>query len=542
MSKPVKVRLSNRTAVITDCTDSQYAVLQRYWSFSPKGIWFNPKYTPYKNLHGQYSVNLKTLATLKREHSEQVMRIARWEATIAEQKERLATLWDGKIQLLKRNRLSSGLFRATRKEVEETLGIEFEVSYDRESLPLREAIGFSDDPHYRHQNACVQKMLDCTAKGGGIILAATGAGKTAIAAMYFSAVEEQCLFVVDQVDLLYQQQKELAVWLHEDIGVVGDSTYTVKRITVATRQTLSLYMRDAKFRRWYDGIAVIIVDELHEQMGKTNFKVLEAISPLVVFGLTATLQMTQKEVRLKSYAFAGPVIFRFPLDTGIKRGVLNPVKVLQLLFPTIGDPNPTYAAHHLEDILIQVVENEEKQSACQAIVQLLRDYNRCIVILTNRVAQLKTVDELFKKRRGLAYGAIKTRERQKAIQDFESGKIHLLIANKVFKKGVNIKRVDSMIDMAEMYSKNDAAQKLGRVVRLHDDKGMALYIDFGTQEGRYGKFANSRRRALRKLGIPVKSVKVTDAEHALAVVHKFLKREVLDGSERSGNLFEGLHS
>lgn len=535
----VRVRLTNRSAIITDCTNAQYTALQDFWSFSPKGLWFNPKYRPYKILHGAYSVNLKTVATLRREHPEQIMRIQRWEATIAAQREKLATLWNGKINLLKRNCLSSGLFRATRKEVEEKLKLRFEVSYQREELPEVDGIPYAQDDDYIHQDTCVKKMLRCTTKGGGIILAATGSGKTRIAAMYFSRIDEQCLFVVDQLDLLYQQQLELAYWLGEPVGVVGDSTYDVKRVTVATIQTLKLYMRDAKFRRWYDVIAIMIVDELHEQMARRNFDVFEAIAPLAVFGLTATLQMTQKETRLKAYAFAGPIIFTFPLETGIQRGVLNPVKVLQLLFPTIGDPNPAYAAHHLEDILIQVVENEEKQSACQAIVRLLREHNRCIVILTNRVAQLHTVDELFKKRRGLAYGAIKTTERQKAIQDFESGKIHLLIANKVFKKGVNIKRVDSMIDMAEMYSKNDAAQKLGRVVRLHADKKMALYIDFGTQEGRYGKFANSRRRALRKLGLPVKSVKVRDAEHAVGVVHKFLKREVY-GQERSGDLFTNL--
>jgi hypothetical protein len=395
MTSVIKVRLTNRIAIITQCSDAQYTALQGFWSFAPKGLWFNPKYRPYKILNAQYRVNLTTLATLRREQSHKLIRIARMEQLIAEQEAELPTLWNGKINLLKRNCLSSGLFRATRKEVEEKLKVTFEVSYQREELPEVNGIPYAQDDDYRHQDTCVKKMLRCTAKGGGIILAATGSGKTRIAAMYFSRIDEQCLFVVDQVDLLYQQQKELALWLGEEVGVVGDSTYDVKRVTVATRQTLSLYMREAKFRRWYDGIAVMIVDELHEQMGKTNFKVLEAISPLVVFGLTATLQMTQKETRLKAYAFAGPVIFTFPLDTGIKRGVLNPVKVLQLLFPTIGDPNPAYAAHHLEDILIQVVENEEKQSACQAIVRLLRDHNRCIVILTNRVIQEETWPSLW---------------------------------------------------------------------------------------------------------------------------------------------------
>jgi superfamily II DNA or RNA helicase len=536
MSRPIKIRLSNRTALITECTDRQYAALQNFWSFAPKGLWFNPKYQPYKKLHGEYSVNVKTLEGLRLHHPEQKTRIRNWERVIEKQEERLATLWDGKIQLLKRNHLSSGLFRATWKEAAEKLGMTFICDNQRQKLPLRQGIPFPDDPDYRHQQECVQKMLEATPRGGGLVLAATGAGKTAVAAMYFSRIDEQCLFVVDQVDLLYQQQAELEAWLKEKVGVVGDSTYDVKRVTVATRQTLSLFMRDAKFRRWYDNIAVMIVDELHEQMGKTNFEVLEAVEPLAVFGLTATLQMGQKEVRLKAFAFAGPILFTFPLAKGIKRGVLNPVKVLQILFPEV---LTGYQEHHLEDILIQVVNNEEKHSACQAIVNLLHQHNRYVIILTNRVKQLKTISKLFPtSTRKRAYGAIATEKRKSAIDAFEAGEIKLLVANKVFKKGVNIKRVDCMIDMAELKSKNDAAQKLGRIVRLHNDKGMALYIDFGTQSGRYSKAASSRRRALRALEIPVKMVKVKTAEQAVAEVSKFLKREVLYGQERSGRLFD----
>lgn len=536
MSKPIKIRLSNRTALITDCTTQQYDALQGYWSFSPKGLWFNPKYQPFKRLHGEYQVNIKTLKKLRLEHPEQKMRIRNWERTIANQESRLATMWDGKIQLLKRNCLSSGLFRATRKEAEEALGVHFQVTYQRDSLPMEPGIPFSNNVDYRHQQECVEKMLEATPRGGGLVLSATGSGKTAVAAMYFSRVDGDCVFVVDQLDLLYQQQAELAEWLHEEVGVVGEGTYDIKRVTVITIQTANLHIHDPVFRRWYNDIQVMIVDELHEQMARRNFNVLEAIEPIAVFGLTATLQLTQKEVRLKAFAFAGPVLFTFPLSKGIKRGVLNPVKVLQILFPEVLTGSQE---HHLEDILIQVVNNEEKQSACQAIVNLLLQHNRYVIILTNRVKQLKTVAKLFPiAARKRAYGAIAADKRKSAIDAFEAGEIKLLVANKVFKKGVNIKRVDCMIDMAEMKSKNDAAQKLGRIVRLHNDKGMALYIDIGTQSGRYSKAASSRRRALRALEIPVKMVKVRTAEQAVAEVSKFLKREVLYGQERSGRLFD----
>src|ERR1700727_1259327 len=142
MTNVIKVRLTNRVALITQCSDAQYTALQNFWSFSPKGLWFNPKYRPYKILNAQYRVNLKTLATLRREHPDKRIRIANMENLIAEQEEKLPTLWNGKINLLKRNCLSSGLFRATRKEVEEKLKVHFDVSYEREGLPICDGIPY----------------------------------------------------------------------------------------------------------------------------------------------------------------------------------------------------------------------------------------------------------------------------------------------------------------------------------------------------------------------------------------------------------------
>jgi len=530
----IDVRLNNRTALFGMTDGETYQQMRAFWSFSPPGLWFMPKYKPTRILRSQRDVTAKQLAKLKTNPTKNAIRIEHLEELLAEVDTRLASMWDGRIRMLSARVLPAGLFRATRLEAAEKLGVRFNVRRERRSLVFSDGLPDAGKK-YEHQNRAVAAMLAATHKGGGIILSATGTGKTRIAAAYFSKVSCDCLFVVDQLDLLYQQQQELEDWLGEKVGAVGDSKFAPKRVTVATVQTLNLYRNTPEFRAWFAGVDAMIVDELHEAMAKRGFDVLHSVNPVAIFGLTATLQMGRKETRYKAFSFAGPVIFEFPVAKGIKRKVLSPVKALQILFPEehfIGLER--LSAFEREDyIQTQVLENKNKLDACEGVATMLRKVNRRVVILAERRQHVDSLTKMFPDGTyGLAHGDIKTEARKKAIDDFEASRTHLLIASRVFKKGVNIKRIDAMIDMAEMTSKNDALQKLGRSVRLHEDKTDAWYFDFGTQgKGRFGKAARSRKRALTKAGIEVKTVKVETAEQAISAVKKFIKRNSNVGSD-----------
>lgn len=523
----IDVRLNNRTALFGTMDGNVYQRLRKFWSFTPPGVWFMPQFKPTRMLRGQRDATVKKIDALKADPAKNALRIEHLEEIVAAVDKRLASMWDGTICLLKAGVLPAGLFRATRLEAMEEMGIHFNVRRERRSITFGKGLPDSGE-RYEHQNRAVAAMMNATHKGGGIILSATGTGKTKIAAAYFSKVDCDCLFIVDQLDLLYQQQKELEGWLGEKVGAVGDSRFEPMRVTVATVQTLSIHRKKPEFRRWFSGVNAMIVDELHEAMAKRNFDVLRSVNPIAIFGLTATLQMGRKETRYKAFSFAGPVIFEFPIVKGIKRKVLSPVKALQLLFPEEIFMGSVSTMFEREDYLqMQVLENREKLEACEAIATMLRRINRRIVILAERRQHVASLTKMFPDGTyGLAHGDIKTDDRKKAIDDFEEGRTRLLIASRVFKKGVNIKRIDAMIDMAEMTSKNDALQKLGRSVRLHKDKTDAWYFDFGTQgTGRFGRAARSRKGALKKAGIEVKTVKVQSAEQAIAAVKKFIKKE-----------------
>jgi superfamily II DNA or RNA helicase len=514
----IGVRLTNRIAYLPPLDEATHKKLRDCWSFSPKGLWMMPKYQPTKILRSQRAETLKQIERMKA--AGDVLRVEHLTELVAEVDKKLEKMWDGKISMIDRGRVSAGLFRATWRDVEAACGVKFTVKQDRQTLEFVQGLPLAGE-QYRHQNDCVGTMLTTVPRGGGIILAATSSGKTAIAARLFAKTKCGCLFVVDQLDLLYQQRAEIAEWTHETVGIVGDSEFQPGRITVATIQTLHKHSSRKAFQQWFSGIDIMVVDELHEALAKRNFSVLQSIKPVAIFGLTATLQLGQKETRTKAYAFAGPVIFRFPIVEGVERKVLSKGYALQLLFA----PQPVQkGTDYRGELAIQVTQNDVKLGACEKLSRMLVGMDRHVVVLVDRLTHLHDVDDVLADvPHGLAYGAVKVAERQQARELFEDDDIKLIIANKVFKKGISIKRIDAMIDMAEGKSKNDAVQKYGRGLRLHKDKTELIYIDFGTSgHGRFAKAAVSRRRALQAAGIGVTTARVSSEAQAISAVRKFI--------------------
>lgn len=492
----MRIVLENRWAYVERASDKELAILRDFYSY------FFPA-ARYARRYKQYLWS-------------------KWHAEKEGSKNPVLKGWDGMVCLFKDGRIPAGLFRATRKELEKLATVRV-----RKVLPdvtfQFQLEATEPEGKYRFQYECVQAMFSATPHGGGIVLSATGSGKTKMAADYFRGVTHTCLFVVDTIGLLHQSAKEIAEWLGEPVGVVGEGDYCVERVTVATSQTLHAHMRDAKFRRWYERIGIVIVDELHEQMGMRNFAVLEKIEPIAVFGLTATLQLGRKPVRFKAWSFAGPIIYAFPIAKATKKKVVTKGSVIQLLFPY--DDNFGFSKGregYLEEYKMEVLEHWEKLRACRRIAKILLAAGRYVLVLADRIDHVDCLANELPKPNRCIRGAVKTAVRNKARRDFERGKVRLLIASKVFKKGISIKRVDAMIDAAEGGSKNDALQKFGRSVRLHKDKTHVVYVDIGTDGGRFGKRAFRRRKAFRQAEIPLKMVKVRTASDAVQAVKKFL--------------------
>jgi superfamily II DNA or RNA helicase len=446
-------------------------------------------------------------------------------------------MWDGWINLLKRNACSAGLFLEQRATIEKELGVRF-IVHDERRAPA-----FLSDR--RKVNADMRDYLEeslaemIAASGtGGIVLNATGTGKTVLAAMYFAALKGNGCFIVDELTLLDQSRKELARVLGEPIGQVGGQQFIPRRITVATVQTMHLHRMDPRFQHWASALDTIIIDELHLALNRRNIETVAEISPRAVFGLTATLQLNKPHIRMRAAALVGPVIYHYSITQGVKERYLSAGLVVSLRMYRAGRNGTDYQNQYYE----MITANVERNQCIADLARFAIQRGKHVIILVERVLHLRKLSRMLADiPHEIVWGGRTVESRVEIKQTFEDEGIRLILTNKVFKKGVNILRVDLIIDAAAMRSPDDCVQKFGRGVRMCQGKHGLIYIDMGDRnydgvrkkDAEWNRFAVGtvrRCEAFQRISIPVVKWKWNgDAESILLEAERHLAKILRKG-------------
>jgi superfamily II DNA or RNA helicase len=425
--------------------------------------------------------------------------------------------WDGYTKLVSADgMMSTGVFLAMREKLEEKLNLHFVVQDRRVAPKLGGKADFVPDDgkeERAYQTSCVKAMLKGN-RTGGLVLNATGTGKTFIAGMYLGNTAGNGLFLVDELTLLKQAKKELEEVLNEEVGEIGNSVWNTKRITVGTIQTVHRHRFDKQYVPWTRTLDCLVIDEVHLALNRRNFETIRAIKPPTIFGLTATLELQKKHIALRAYELCGPVLYDYPLKRGVEEGVLS--KGVAIAVQVRNEDNDTYEGdgnwmhrrryyreRYPEQYRKFIVDGEQRNKTIVNLVNEGYFKGKHIVVLLERVKHLHNISHMLKIPHHLVYGAKTVSERRDSQDLFEREKVRVILANKVFKKGINIKRIDILIDGAAMKSKNDAQQKYGRGVRLCEGKNGLIYFDISDIGNRFEKAAKSRRAALKKNGVPV---------------------------------------
>jgi superfamily II DNA or RNA helicase len=416
--------------------------------------------------------------------------------------------------MMRAGAVSTGLYLEMKAEL---LAAGWRFAEDDQRKRLYRHSSAAPDPNARpYQAKAVDAMLgasDC----GGIVLVATGAGKTRLTGDFFRRVAGHCLFIVDELTLLEQARKELTQVTGERVGVVGRGEFTPERVTVATVQTLHRRREVAEFKAWFRKVSTIVVDELHLALGKRNLDVVRAARPLACYGLTATLEFEKPHVRKPAAALCGPVIFRYPLAEGVEEGYLSRGVAVCVAFhdPLRGDAPGYSFMRGDERISIKTGSTEADYRYRIAlsgprnrmVAELAREgvaRGRRVIVLVERLAHLRALSRhLTDVAHGVVSGAVKSADRFADKDAMEAGALPLLLATRVFGKGIDIKTADTVIDATGLPSRNNAQQRYGRGTRLAETKHGLIYLDIADRGNRHAGAAYVRQKALRDLGVEV---------------------------------------
>lgn len=243
--------------------------------------------------------------------------------------------WDGKKRFFSRNGKTSIHLLADIVPMLKAMDYKIELIDQRKigeySVPLIDDQYFADftdddgDPIIlgEHQVNGINTLFE---NSGGVLLAATGAGKSIICAaivnQYNYHLDARCLVIVPTKDLINQTSADIAMFDIEVGKFYGDAKEPNKKNVVSTWQSLQ---NTPKLMTMFD---VIIIDECHGAKSSVlkNMLLEYGSEAKAIFGVTGTLPKEKDEAMEVRYVL-GDVVYTVPARELIDKGWLAKLKL-----------------------------------------------------------------------------------------------------------------------------------------------------------------------------------------------------------------------
>lgn len=385
-----------------------------------------------------------------------------------------------------------------------TVGMQYEIIDERIHLGRKFDIVCSPKERRYYQDNVI---LPCIMNGSGIIQAATGSGKTTMAGMIISTFGKPTVFIVHTKDLLYQAKESFEHLFGVHIGQIGDGIVDIQDITVATVQSLSKASSIVEYEsykydedggsvdnielppdmkqvilKWSRTVGLVLFDEVQRVASRTASSAVDMfVSADNRFGLSASPWRDDGADLMIEGAF-GPIIYRISASELIEKGYLvQPNIVVKKVNNNIWsgkDYNAIYKS--------AVVENPMRNmQICEDAITQYR-LGRCTLILITQIKHGEMLQQMIR-----AYdntipvqfisGKSNSKYRKKVIDDMRSGKAPIVIASTIADVGLDVPRLQSIIEGGAGKSSVTALQRVGRAIRKFDDKDQAFYITYRDQ-------------------------------------------------------------
>ncbi|SFU53619.1 Helicase conserved C-terminal domain-containing protein [Clostridium sp. DSM 8431] len=316
----------------------------------------------------------------------------------------------------------------------------------------------------------------------GIVVAATGVGKTYLAA-FDSKKAKKILFVAHREEILKQAAQSFKNIRPSDESGFFYGTYkdTDKNITFALVQTLGkeIYLNEEYFKK--DNFDYIIIDEFHHAVSKNYVNIINYFKPKFLLGLTATPErLDSKDVfALCDYN----LVYEIRLTDAINKGYLVPFRYYGIYDETVDYnkieyKNGKYVEKDLEEALML-------NKRCNFILKNYKKYksSKALGFCTSR-KHAEYMAKYFAENNVPSAAVYSnadgeySKERGEAINDLRSGKIKVIFSVDMFNEGLDIPEVDMVMFLRPTESPSIFLQQLGRGLRKYRGKEYLNVLDF----------------------------------------------------------------
>ncbi len=423
-------------------------------------------------------------------------------------------MWDGWTRLGRKNKkrtyFPTGLYSLVTNHLKEQ-DIAYTILDCREqpepniNLELSEEFEERDYQTKVCDDACEQQR--------GIIQAATGSGKTAMAAGIIKRLSvTPFLFFVTSIDLLVQARQELQKFLISNgsnlvVGQIGGGTIEIADVNVLTVQTAVR----AIGKKWqkYDSDDVsdltpiaeraedikellasakgVICDEVQHWRADMCQEIAKALqSCYYIYGISATPYRDEGDDLVIQSCF-GKKVAVITASELIQQGWLMKPNIYIVNLENKKSKYRQWQSIYKE----QVVESTFYNGAIANIANAYIKQGRLVLGLVQQINHGKYLSSMIEGSRFLS-GKSSKKLRLESIEALRNKEIRCIISTTIFDEGIDVKPLDTLLLAGQGKSRTRAMQRVGRTLRLFEGKPNPTVIDFRLNQKYLGDHCDER--------------------------------------------------
>lgn len=290
----------------------------------------------------------------------------------------------------------------------------------------------------------VEALRAVARRGQGLLKMPTGAGKTFVFVLVTQALPCRWLFIVGDLTLVNQAADELEKLTGEVAGRIGDQKWSESRVTFSTWQTLwpAFQAGDQRAIDLVESVGGVCIDECH---GAATDSVLSLLlrtkAAYYRIGLSATPLDRNDGKNTMIVGGLGPVIYEAAVEDLIASGVLARGRATMVPFQHPERPEgypclDTNTAILNKDRCIVLADIATKRAAkpCLLFVEQLSHGQALLKLLRKRGVSCDFV-----------HGEDNTFRRNNALRWLKQGKLDVLVCSRIFRQGVDVPSLASVV-------------------------------------------------------------------------------------------------
>ncbi|MEW6073319.1 MAG: DNA repair helicase XPB [Planctomycetota bacterium] len=347
--------------------------------------------------------------------------------------------------------------------------------------------------------------------GNGVVVLPCGAGKTIVGLAVMNLVGEKTLILTTNTVAVRQWRDEIldkTTLAPQDVGEYSGEEKTVRPVTITTYQMLTWRRsRTEEFEHFtlfsQENWGLVIYDEVH-LLPAPIFRVTAGLQARRRLGLTATL-VREDGKEDEVFCLIGPKRCDVPWKVLERKGFIATARCTEIRVPLEPVLKGSYVAANARSKFRIASENPAKTAVVERLIA--RHSDGRILVIGQYLDQLRELTRHLTA--PLITGKTPTAERERLYAAFRGGEERILIVSKVGNFAIDLPDANVAIQISGTFgSRQEEAQRLGRILRPKSDGSAASFYAVVTQGTRDQEFAQKRQLFLTEQGY---SYEIVDA-------------------------------